>query len=235
MNIAVTGASAGIGYETALQLAAEGHTVFAIARRKKKLAQLKEAAAEITTGARIHIVAGDLTAPSFPDEIAKEISGRAKSLDILIHNAGLLINKPFAKLSPDDWHRVYATNVFAVVNLTRSLLPILSKSARAHIVNISSMGGFQGSQKFKGLSAYSSSKAALAGISECLAEEFKELNIAVNCLCLGSAQTEMFSRAFPSYKAASTAQETAKFISRFALEGPALFNGKIIPVSNSTP
>ena len=97
------------------------------------------------------------------------------------------------------------------------------------------MGGFQGSVKFKGLSAYSSSKAALVGITECLAEELKDRNIAVNCLCLGSVQTEMFSTAFPSFIASSTTLEMAAYIAEFALEGQKFFNGKIIPVSVSTP
>src|SRR5208282_5900863 len=100
------------------------------------------------------------------------------------------------------------------------------------IVNISSIGGVQGSAKFKGLSAYSSSKAALINITECLAEEFKERGIAVNCLALGSVQTEMFSAAFPSFEAALTAEEMANYISEFAVTGNKYFNGKVIPVSN---
>src|SRR4029078_6151512 len=127
------------------------------------------------------------------------------------------------------------TNVFAVVTITRKLLALFEPGSLNHIVNISSMGGFQGSMKFKGLSAYSSSKSALVGITECLAEEFKDRKIAVNCLCLGSVETEMFERAFPGFDAASTPEKTAKLIADFALDGAEFFNGKIIPVSNTTP
>ena len=145
------------------------------------------------------------------------------------------MNKPFEELNIREWKEVYETNVFAVVSTIRTLLPLFESKTLNHILNISSMGGFQGSIKFKGLSAYSSSKAALVGITECLAEEFKDRKISVNCMCLGSVQTEMFEQAFPEYTAASTPEKTAKLIGDFAIEGAAFFNGKIIPVSNSTP
>ncbi|MCX6275188.1 MAG: SDR family oxidoreductase [Bacteroidetes bacterium] len=235
MNFVITGASSGIGYQLALKLAIEGHTVFAIARRKALLEKLSSEILMLKPGAKIHLLAGDITSESFLDDVAKEISHKEKSINILVNNAGTLINKPFEQLTSSDWKNVYSTNVFAIVDLIRKLLPLFSKTEKNHIINISSMGGFQGSAKFKGLSAYSSSKAALAGITECLAEEFKDRNIAVNCLCMGSVQTEMFSAAFPDFKAATSSAEAAKFIAAFAIDGPALFNGKIIPVSNSTP
>ena len=144
-----------------------------------------------------------------------------------------MINKIFEELTSEDWLSVYSTNVFAPVNLIRSLLPMMKTNS--HIVNISSIGGVQGSVKFKGLSAYSSSKAALINITECLAEELKDSGIAVNCLALGSAQTEMFKAAFPSFQAALTAEEVGAYVAEFALNGNKYFSGKVIPVSNSTP
>ncbi len=122
-------------------------------------------------------------------------------LDVLINNAGQIVNKPFAKITEKELQAVYATNVFAPFTLIQTLLPVMTKKSRAHIVNIGSMGGFQGSSKFPGLSAYSSSKTALSGLTECLAEELKPNNIAVNCLALGAVQTEMLAKAFPGYKA----------------------------------
>jgi NAD(P)-dependent dehydrogenase (short-subunit alcohol dehydrogenase family) len=182
----------------------------------------------------IHPVAGDLADVRFLNDAVSTITAGGKKIHILINNAGLLINKPFEMLSLADWQQVYSTNVFSLIALTQKLLPHFS-GEMSHIVNISSMGGFQGSMKFKGLSAYSSSKAAVVGLTECLAEELKDKKIAVNCLCLGSVNTEMFSKAFPGYHGALSAEDAARFICRFALEGAALFNGKIIPVSSSTP
>ncbi len=235
MNVVITGASTGIGYQAALKLAVEGHSVFAIARRKELLEKLKQEAESQNKNAKLNIIAGDISNEKFLDEVSKEIKSHVKTINILIHNAGMLIYKPFEQLSSKDWKDVYSTNVFAVVDLTRKLLPLFSPDIRSHILNISSMGGFQGSAKFPGLSAYSSSKAALVGITECLAEELKDKNIAVNCLCMGSVQTEMFRAAFPSFTAALQVEEAAKFIIDFAMEGSKLFNGKIIPVSSSTP
>jgi len=105
----------------------------------------------------------------------------------------------------------------------------------AHIVNISSMGGFQGSSKYPGMAVYSASKAALANLTEGLASEYAKDGIAFNCLALGAVQTEMLEQAFPGYKAPVSADDMANFISWFALAGHMFFNGKILPVSVSNP
>ena len=168
-------------------------------------------------------------------KIIAEIKKTKKSLDVLINNAGELVNKPFEKITEKELHSVYNTNVFAPYQLIQETLPLLNKKTKSHIVNISSIGGYQGSAKFAGLSAYSSSKAALCGLTECLAEEFKNKNIVINCLALGAVQTEMLNKAFPGYKAPVTAKQMAYFICDFALNGQKYFNGKIIPVTLSTP
>jgi NAD(P)-dependent dehydrogenase (short-subunit alcohol dehydrogenase family) len=156
-----------------------------------------------------------------------------KSVDILVNNAGLMIQKPFELMEESDFDLMFQANVKTAFNLTRHLLPYFPKNA--HIVNIGSMGGFQGSAKFPGLSLYSASKGALAVLTECLAEELKGRHIKVNCLALGSAQTEMLDQAFPGYKAPLSAGEMAAFITEFALHGHQWFNGKILPVAISTP
>jgi len=235
MNIVITGASSGIGYECALYFASLGHHVFAVARRKENLEKLVSTSQEENSKGIIHPMTGDISDENFLDNFFNEIKKMTGSINILVNNAGTLVNKPFEELSVKEWKEVYNTNVFAVVSIVRKLLPLFETGSVNHILNISSMGGFQGSIKFKGLSAYSSSKAALVGITECLAEEFKDRKIAVNCMCLGSVQTEMFQAAFPGFNAASSPEKTAKLIADFAIEGSAFFNGKIIPVSNTTP
>jgi NAD(P)-dependent dehydrogenase (short-subunit alcohol dehydrogenase family) len=156
-------------------------------------------------------------------------------VDVLLNNAGMLLNKPFRELTANDWERTFATNVFGVVELVRMLLPYLEKSKYAHIVNIGSMGGFQGSSKFPGLAAYSASKAAVANLTECLAEELKPQNIAVNCLAFGAVQTEMLEAAFPGYRAPLSSIEMAEWVAWFCVNGHRFFNGKILPVSITTP
>ena len=161
------------------------------------------------------------------------LSSSWKNVDAIVHNAGALIFKPFSQTTAEDFLSVYKVNVFAVANLTRIALPFLQKNS--HVVSISSMGGIQGSTKFAGLSAYSSSKGALITLSELLAEEFKERGIAFNVLALGSVQTEMLAEAFPGYQAPITAAEMANYISDFTLTGNKFFNGKVLQVSSSTP
>ena len=155
------------------------------------------------------------------------------NIDAIIHNAGKLIHRPFFKTTLTDFMEVYKVNVFAVAELTKLLLPFVNKGG--HIVGVGSMGGIQGSKKYPGLSAYTSSKGALITLFELLAEEYHESGIAFNTLAIGAVQTEMLKRAFPGYKASISAEAMAAYIADFAIYKAQYFNGKVIPVSNSTP
>ena len=128
---------------------------------------------------------------------------------------------------------VYNVNVFGVVAITQAILPFMNKDG--HVVNVSSMGGIQGSMKFPGLSAYSSAKGAVITLTEILAEEYKETGPSFNVLALGAVQTELLEEAFPGYKAPLTAKEMAAYMMDFALTGNKFYNGKIMQVSSSTP
>jgi 3-oxoacyl-[acyl-carrier protein] reductase len=236
MNIIITGASRGVGYELVKQFSLEkDHTIFAIARNSQKLEQLKSECLSKNSQAKVIPLVCDLNDADAIVALLPEIKKHVASIHILINNAGAIINKPFGKITRADLEQVYSTNVFSVITLIQQLLPFMDQTKRSHIINISSMGGFQGSMKFAGLSAYSSSKAALACITECLAEEFKDSNVSFNCLALGAVQTEMLEEAFPGYKAPLSAGEMAGFISDFALNGHNYLNGKILPVSLTTP
>jgi NAD(P)-dependent dehydrogenase (short-subunit alcohol dehydrogenase family) len=175
----------------------------------------------------------DLSKENELGDVSNFISQTWKKVDIIIHNAGSLVNKPFAQTTQQDFENVYKVNVFGVANLTRVCLPYLQKGS--HVVSISSMGGIQGSMKFAGLAAYSSSKGAVITLSELLAEEYKEEGISFNVLALGAVNTEMLQEAFPGYEAPISAAEMADYIFNFALTGNKYHNGKIIQVSSSTP
>ena len=144
-----------------------------------------------------------------------------------------MVNKPFKNLTLEDFNAVYQVNVFAVAMLTQAVLPFMQ--ANGHVVNISSIGGVQGSIKFPGLAAYSSSKGALITLTELLAEEYKEQKIAFNVLALGAVQTEMLEEAFPGYKAPVSAKDMATYVYNFALNGNQFYNGKVLEVSSTTP
>jgi NAD(P)-dependent dehydrogenase (short-subunit alcohol dehydrogenase family) len=235
MKIIVTGASRGIGYELVRLLAQDSkHQILAVSRNHERLEKLRQDCKGDP---------GKLLVQPFDLEMLEDISTRFlpavqehfDSLDILVNNAGLLVNKPFEQLNLEDLKRSLAVNYLAPVVLIQGLLPLLLKAQKPHVINISSMGGVQGSIKFPGLSSYSSSKAALGVMTECLAAEFKESRIRFNTLALGSVQTEMLEEAFPGYKAPLNPVEMAAFIKDFAENGGTYFNGKIIPVSLSTP
>jgi NAD(P)-dependent dehydrogenase (short-subunit alcohol dehydrogenase family) len=223
-TIVVLGASQGIGAALVNVFAANSsNQVYALSRQLDKMQQQFQQAnvypLQLDLLTDVH---DQIAALALPDKI-----------DIVINNAGLLINKPFETITHQDFHNSYQVNVIGIMEATQALLPKLS--AGSHIVNISSMGGFQGSLKFAGLAAYSTAKAALCSFTEMFAEEYKESGIHMNCLCLGAVQTEMLAQAFPGYQAPTTPEEMAKYIANFAEHSGQLLNGKIIPVSASNP
>jgi len=232
MLILITGASKGIGFEMVNQFSKNpNNLIIAVSRNTDALTRF----VKTKNTHSILPLKADVTKAAQQKKIYQTIKSLGLQLDVLINNAGSIVNKPFEKISEKELQQVYATNVFAPFTLIQALLPLMNKKNRSHIINIGSMGGFQGSSKFPGLSAYSSSKTALSGLTECLAEELKPRNIAVNCLALGAVQTEMLSKAFPGYKAPLKAVQMAEFICHFAVTGQKYFNGKIIPVSSTTP
>lgn len=236
MNIVITGASRGIGFELAKIFCLDTkNTIVITARSIEKLNELKLECVKLNPNSKILPIACDLSNSNAVSAFTLELNKRLSTIDILINNAGAIVNKPFLELSQTDIEHVYKVNVFSVITLIQNLLPYMEQKSKSHIVNISSIGGFQGSAKFAGLSAYSSSKAALTCLTECLAEEFKDLNTAFNCLALGATQTEMLEEAFPGYKAPITAAKIAEFIADFSINAQKYMNGKIIPVSLSNP
>jgi len=235
MNIVITGASQGIGYATAVELAKNGsHTIICISRNEAKLKYLQNEIDRLSSNTTMIPMPFDLLKlTNTSDEPAASISKLIGKVDILINNAGLLHVKSLTDLTPNEIQSMVVVNYLAPTLLIRQMLPYMNKSS--HVVNISSMGGFQGSAKFPGLSVYASSKAALASLTENLAEEYKDLGISFNCLALGATDTEMFRQAFPGFNAPQSAKGMANFIAYFAINGNKFFNGKILPVSLSTP
>jgi NAD(P)-dependent dehydrogenase (short-subunit alcohol dehydrogenase family) len=223
-NIIITGTSRGIGNELALKFANEGHQVLAISRKIDAVLAKHE---------NITCLSVDLSKEEELQNIANFLSATWKQVDIVIHNAGAILLKPFAETSVEDFKKIYDVNVFGVVSLTQIALSYLKSGS--HVVTISSMGGIQGSMKFAGLSAYSSSKGAVITLAELLSEEYKERGISFNVLALGSVQTEMLEEAFPGYQAPLSAAQMADYIMDFSVKGNQFYNGKVLQVSSSTP
>jgi NAD(P)-dependent dehydrogenase (short-subunit alcohol dehydrogenase family) len=233
MNIVITGASSGIGFEAALELSLnKDNKVVCIARSADKLRNLLEIAKGITPDCQLLPVAFDIVNDDYA-ALLPFLKEQLSTVDILINNAGSLVNKPFTETTVQDFAQMLESNVLGHFNMSQQLLPLMVSGS--HIVNIGSMGGFQGSVKFPGLAAYSSSKAALHALTECLAFELSDRGIKVNCLALGSAQTEMLEQAFPGYESPVLAFEMGKYVADFAKTGHRFFNGKVLPVAVTTP
>lgn len=231
MNIIIIGGTKGIGKETALCFAKEKANQVLVTGRDKLA--LKELASGSVNG-NISSLEADLTDfDKHADFFKEQVYSHFSRVDILINNAGLLIVKDFMSMTSHDARLIMETNFIGPASVIRLIKPIMATGS--HIVNISSMGGFQGSSKYSGLSYYSASKAALACLSECLATEFAGAGISVNCLALGSVETEMFKSAFPGIKAPLQADEMAEFIRNFACTGNRFFNGKVLPVAVNNP
>ena len=224
-NIVITGTSRGIGFELVQLFAKAGHKVLALSRNAKPVQNLNLD--------NVTAFSFDLGDSKGYKNVEDFINNDWNQVDVLINNAGALLNKPFAETTMEDFEHVYKTNVYGVSELTRIVLPFMKK--QSHVVTISSMGGVQGSMKFPGLAAYSSSKAAVITLTELLAEEYKASGVSFNVLALGAVQTEMLEEAFPGYQAPIRALEMAEYILYFSLNGNKYYNGKLLQVSNSTP
>jgi len=224
-KVIITGTSRGIGFELAKQFAENNFQVLALSRNQKPLEELQLK--------NITALSVDVCKQEDLEKVKTYIASEWNEVDILIHNAGFLINKPFENLTKDDFFRVFDVNVFGVAALTQVCIPYLKHGS--HVVTISSMGGIQGSLKFPGLAAYSSAKGAVITLSELLAEEYKEQEIAFNVLALGAVQTEMLEEAFPGYQAPINAIDMANYIYDFSLSGNQFYNGKILPVAMTNP
>ncbi|WP_405383934.1 SDR family NAD(P)-dependent oxidoreductase [Maribacter sp. LLG6340-A2] len=223
--IIITGTSRGIGFELSKLLANDGYKVLALSRNDGPINELGHK--------NIESFSFDVSSAEDRERLKSFLNSKNAHVTALINNAGKLVNKPFLETTEAEFKSVYEVNVFGVAEMMKLVLPFMKKDG--HVVTISSMGGIQGSAKFAGLAAYSSSKGAVLTLSELLAEEYKETGPSFNALALGAVQTEMLEEAFPGYQAPISAVEMAAYIMNFALTGHKLYNGKILQVSSSTP
>lgn len=223
--IIVTGSSRGIGFELSRLLADQGHHVLALSRNEEPIKELNHK--------NIASFSFDVSSRSDLEKLSGYLRENEITVTALVNNAGKLLNKPFLDTTDEEFKAVYEVNVFGVAAMTKLVIPFMKK--QGHVVTISSMGGIQGSAKFPGLSAYSSSKGAVITLTELLAEEFKEKGPSFNVLALGAVQTEMLEEAFPGYEAPVSALEMANYVMDFTLSGHKLYNGKVLQVSSSTP
>jgi NADP-dependent 3-hydroxy acid dehydrogenase YdfG len=182
----VTGASAGIGWATALALGAQGARVVITARRKKRLTDLESELR--ANGVDAIVIEADMAEESDVRRLIVEAGKRCGRIDILINNAGVMLNSPVARANIADWKRMLDVNVFGLMVASQAVLPVMKAQGGGHIVNISSVAA-----RIAGTtaSAYSASKAAVNVFSEALRKEVYRDNIRVTVVAPGVVETEL--------------------------------------------
>jgi len=175
--ILITGASSGIGYETALKLAEAGYRVFGTSRR-----QIQSAHENIT------MLQLDLARIDSIDSFVSQLNMKTKIVDVLINNAGLGTISSIEKLSSYDIDKIIATNCVGPIYLIQKIIPLMRHQLNGKIINISSLGSIHG-LPYRGL--YSASKAFLNRITEALYFELPS-NIQICKILLGSVNTRIY-------------------------------------------
>ena len=218
----VTGASSGIGRCTAEMLARRGARVAAFARSKEKLADL--------ASDRILPVAGDIRHLGDVERLFSAAESQFGHVDVLINNAGMIDPAPLVETTFDEWQEMFAVNVHGVYLTCRRALPAMIERRRGAIVNVSSISGVPGPEKFPGWVSYCASKGAVNSLTEALAVEIKQHGVRVNSVSPGSVDTKMWAEASGGAPAAMTPEEVAETILFLASDRSRPMNGQNLNV-----
>jgi NADP-dependent 3-hydroxy acid dehydrogenase YdfG len=182
----ITGASSGIGAATALALAREGASVLLVARRRDRLEELvTNLRAE---GLHASFICADITVDEDVKKIFEEVEQVHGRLDILINNAGIMLLSPVREANPDDWRKMIELNLFSLMFMTQSALPLMKHDGTGHIVNVASVAGRVANP---GSSGYAATKFGVVGFSESLRREVYKDNIRVTVVESGIVATEL--------------------------------------------
>jgi NAD(P)-dependent dehydrogenase (short-subunit alcohol dehydrogenase family) len=214
----VTGASSGIGRSVAELLAERGAKVAVAARSAEKLREL--------ASPDILAVAGDVSDRDFVERLFAETEARFGPCDLLVNNAGMIDVGLLVDVTPERWERMFAVNVHSVQLTCRRALPAMIAARRGEIVNVASISGVIGPEKFPGWVSYCASKAAMIALTEALAVELRETGVRVNSVSPGSVDTKMWAEASGGAPAAMTAAEVAEAILFLASERSRPMNGQ---------
>ena len=186
-NVLITGASSGIGRETALAFAAAGANVVLVARRAQSLA--KVAAEARAAGVAALAVAADVTDPAAVKACFRKAVARFKRIDVVVNNAGVLIPSPVTEMAPADLQRMLDVNLFGALHVMQAAVQQMRRQPEGgHIVNVASLAGRRG---YSPLGGYSASKFALVGMTEALRTELAGGNVGVSLVLPGVVDTPM--------------------------------------------
>ncbi|HKO56453.1 MAG TPA: SDR family oxidoreductase [Thermoanaerobaculia bacterium] len=221
----VTGASSGIGRATAELLAERGALVAILARSEETLHEIAARQPD-----RILAVAGDVADLAAVEKLFAAAESRFGTCEILVNNAGMVDPKRLVDMTLDEWELAFAVNVRGAFLTSRRALPRMLAARRGAIVNVASISGVPGTEKFPGFTSYCASKGAVISMTEALAVEVKESGVRVNCVSPGSVDTPMWAGVSGNAPAAMTAAEVAETILFLASDASRPMNGQNLHV-----
>lgn len=223
----ITGVSRGIGRATLEEFLKMGHECFGLTRNSKNISE------DLRRNSQLHLIEVDWS--SMDDVLDSVLSSLGnKVVNVLVNNAATIEVRSLSSTTAESFSTQFRVNALLPFLLTQGLYNQGAFASNAHIVNISSMAGYQDSAKFKGLGAYSVSKAALVCLTQSIAAEWGQ-DLSINCLCLGAVNTDMLKTAFPDYDAPINDVQMASFIYHFATSAGETMNGQVIPVKKDDP
>ena len=221
----VTGASSGIGRRCTEMLADRGARVAIFARSEEKLVAIAA-----SFGEQMLVVPGDVADLADVERLFNTTEAKLGPCDILVNNAGMIEVAPLVDTTLDQWERTFAVNVRGIFLACRRALPSMIERGRGAIVNVSSISGVFGPEKFQGTVAYCASKAAVISMTEVLAVEVKERGVRVNAVSPGSVDTPMWADVSGGAPASMNADEVAETILFLASDRSRPMNGQNVNV-----
>ncbi len=212
----ITGAGRGIGAATAHLLASQGNHVILVSKTLTELQTEEKKINSLYPNVKTLVFAANLSDEKQVISLFEAIEKKFESLDILVNNAGLFRAANIYEMTLKLWHEVFAVNIDAMFLCSREAFKIMKKKPEGGvIVNISSLAGIRGQEKFPGTAAYAASKHAVLGLTEVMAVEGKPFNIRVNCIAPGAVDTQMLREGAPLFSAKTKPEDIAKLIGNF--------------------